>query len=134
MRLVYIRKICTLLCSSLEGIAGLLHLQCVFVFLGQDALCTLATGWQAGKHSLTCLCLGLLCCLSCPVCRTLLDDEYRQLRDDLNIMRMEVLTHGNAGVNIPVNLRRLIWNSQVSAGSSVASLASWMWFHCLRQL
>lgn len=28
-------------------------------------------------------------------------------------MRTEVLTHGNGGVNIPVNLRRLIWNAQV---------------------
>lgn len=42
----------------------------------------------------------------------LLDDEYKQLRDDLNVMRMEVLTHGNGGINIPVNLRRLIWNAQ----------------------
>jgi hypothetical protein len=25
---------------------------------------------------------------------------------------MEVLTHGNGGINIPVNLRRLIWNAQ----------------------
>jgi DNA-directed RNA polymerase II subunit RPB1 len=46
------------------------------------------------------------------VCRNQLDDEYRQLRDDLNIMRMETLTHGNGGINIPVNLRRLIWNAQ----------------------
>jgi hypothetical protein len=52
---------------------------------------------------------GLVC-----VCRATLDSEYQQLRDDLNVMRMEVLTHGNGGINIPVNLRRLIWNAQVS--------------------
>lgn len=52
----------------------------------------------------------LHCCLNH---RHLLDGEYKQLRDDLNIMRTEVLTHGNGGVNIPVNLRRLIWNAQV---------------------
>lgn len=54
-----------------------------------------------------------------------LEDEYRQLRDDLSIMRMEVLTHGNGGINIPVNLRRLIWNSQVrccAAGCANASV------------
>lgn len=48
------------------------------------------------------------------MCRATLDSEYQQLRDDLNVMRMEVLTHGNGGINIPVNLRRLIWNAQVS--------------------
>jgi hypothetical protein len=41
-----------------------------------------------------------------------LDGEYRSILDDLLFMRQEVLTHGNGGVNIPVNLRRLIWNSQ----------------------
>jgi hypothetical protein len=48
------------------------------------------------------------------VCRATLDSEYQQLREDLDVMRMEVLTHGNGGINIPVNLRRLIWNAQVS--------------------
>lgn len=43
----------------------------------------------------------------------MLEEEYKQLRDDLSIMRMEVLTHGNGGINIPVNLKRLIWNAQV---------------------
>lgn len=55
--------------------------------------------------------------LSVDLCRATLDGEYQQLRDDLNVMRMEVLTHGNGGINIPVNLRRLIWNAQVLCGS-----------------
>jgi DNA-directed RNA polymerase II subunit RPB1 len=45
-------------------------------------------------------------------CREVLDGEYRSILDDLLFMRQEVLTHGNGGVNIPVNLRRLIWNAQ----------------------
>ncbi|WIA28234.1 hypothetical protein OEZ86_010790 [Tetradesmus obliquus] len=44
--------------------------------------------------------------------RELLDGEYRSILDDLLFMRQEVLTHGNGGVNIPVNLKRLIWNAQ----------------------
>ncbi|KAF6257604.1 hypothetical protein COO60DRAFT_1622218 [Scenedesmus sp. NREL 46B-D3] len=44
--------------------------------------------------------------------REVLDGEYRSILDDLLFMRQEVLTHGNGGVNIPVNLRRLIWNAQ----------------------
>jgi DNA-directed RNA polymerase II subunit RPB1 len=47
-----------------------------------------------------------------PICREVLDGEYRSILDDLLFMRQEVLTHGNGGVNIPVNLRRLIWNAQ----------------------
>lgn len=31
---------------------------------------------------------------------------------DLNVMRMEVLKSGDNGLNIPVNMRRLIWNAQ----------------------
>eukprot|EP00879_Flechtneria_rotunda_P006150 GHRR01006467.1.p1 GENE.GHRR01006467.1~~GHRR01006467.1.p1 ORF type:complete len:1335 (+),score=429.51 GHRR01006467.1:359-4363(+) len=46
--------------------------------------------------------------------RELLDGEYRQVQEDLNIMRLEVLPQGNGGVNIPVNLRRLIWNAQTT--------------------
>jgi hypothetical protein len=56
----------------------------------------------------SCLCPAL----SCLCCSNILEEEYKQLRDDLNVMRMEVLTHGNGGINIPVNLRRLIWNAQ----------------------
>lgn len=56
------------------------------------------------------LLLTALCCFC--YCRELLDGEYRQVLDDLLIMRQEVLPLGNNGVNIPVNLRRLIWNAQ----------------------
>jgi hypothetical protein len=58
-------------------------------------------------------CLVCPACLSCLSCSNVLEEEYKQLRDDLNVMRMEVLTHGNGGINIPVNLKRLIWNAQV---------------------
>lgn len=51
--------------------------------------------------------------MSCLSCSNVLEEEYTQLRDDLSVMRMEVLTHGNGGINIPVNLKRLIWNAQV---------------------
>ncbi|KAF8072459.1 NRPB1 [Scenedesmus sp. PABB004] len=44
--------------------------------------------------------------------REVLSGEFRTLLDDLAVMRGEVLTHGNGGVNIPVNLRRLIWDAQ----------------------
>jgi hypothetical protein len=50
----------------------------------------------------------------CLCCRELLDSEFRQVQEDLLIMRQEVLSHGNNGVNIPVNLRRLIVNAQTA--------------------
>jgi RNA polymerase Rpb1, domain 6 len=49
-----------------------------------------------------------------------LDGEFRQLLSDLDIMRREVLPLGNGGVNIPVNLRRLIWNAQNTYGCGPA--------------
>lgn len=69
------------------------------------------------------VCLGCCCCC----CRlfmsasTTLEDEYKQVLDDLRVMRMEVLTHGNGGINIPVNLRRLIWNAQVGVASQLVA-------------
>ena len=35
-----------------------------------------------------------------------------QLEDDLKVLRNEVLRSGDAGVQLPVNLKRLIWNAQ----------------------
>jgi len=36
----------------------------------------------------------------------------QQIVEDNIILRTEVLLTGEAGVNLPVNLKRLIWNSQ----------------------
>ncbi len=35
-----------------------------------------------------------------------------QLREDLRVLREEVMTTGDEKVNIPLNLSRLIWNAQ----------------------
>ena len=35
-----------------------------------------------------------------------------QIQDDLKVLRHEVLRSGEAGVQLPVNLKRLIWNAQ----------------------
>eukprot|EP00877_Chromochloris_zofingiensis_P013598 jgi/Chrzof1/8492/Cz03g13040.t1 len=44
--------------------------------------------------------------------REAVDKEFQQIMSDLNVMRMEVLKSGDNGLNIPVNMRRLIWNAQ----------------------
>ena len=36
----------------------------------------------------------------------------QQLREDLMTLRREVLPSGESSINLPVNLRRLIWNAQ----------------------
>lgn len=35
-----------------------------------------------------------------------------QIQEDLKVLRHEVLRSGEAGVQLPVNLKRLIWNAQ----------------------
>ncbi|GAX77905.1 hypothetical protein CEUSTIGMA_g5347.t1 [Chlamydomonas eustigma] len=47
-----------------------------------------------------------------PALRELVEDEYRTIMEDLRVLRSEVLRGGDAGVNLPVNLKRLIWNAQ----------------------
>lgn len=42
----------------------------------------------------------------------LLEEEYRTILDDLRVLRSEVLQSGDSGVNLPVNLDRLLWNAQ----------------------
>ncbi|BDA48126.1 probable DNA-directed RNA polymerase II subunit RPB1 [Coccomyxa sp. Obi] len=44
--------------------------------------------------------------------RQLLEQEYEQLEEDLRVLRTEVLRSGDSGVQLPVNLKRLIWNAQ----------------------
>ncbi|KAK9843436.1 hypothetical protein WJX81_002541 [Elliptochloris bilobata] len=44
--------------------------------------------------------------------RLTLDAEFAQIQDDLKVLRHEVLRSGEAGVQLPVNLKRLIWNAQ----------------------
>jgi hypothetical protein len=44
--------------------------------------------------------------------RDLMEEEYRTILDDLEVLRSEVLQTGDHGVNLPVNLKRLIWNAQ----------------------
>ncbi|KAG2453789.1 hypothetical protein HYH02_001998 [Chlamydomonas schloesseri] len=39
-------------------------------------------------------------------------DEMAQIKEDLRVLREEVLTNGDEKVNIPLNLARLIWNAQ----------------------
>ena len=38
--------------------------------------------------------------------------SLQQLRDDLNVLRREVVPSGEANINLPVNLKRLIWNAK----------------------
>ena len=38
--------------------------------------------------------------------------QCAQIQDDLKVLRHEVLRSGEAGVQLPVNLKRLIWNAQ----------------------
>lgn len=38
--------------------------------------------------------------------------HLQQIVEDHIILRSEVLPTGEAGVNLPVNLKRLIWNAQ----------------------
>jgi DNA-directed RNA polymerase II subunit RPB1 len=47
-----------------------------------------------------------------PVLRELVEEEYRTIMEDLRVLRSEVLRAGDAGVNLPVNMKRLIWNAQ----------------------
>jgi hypothetical protein len=39
--------------------------------------------------------------------------EYRTIMEDLRVLRTEVVPGGDTGVNLPVNLKRLIWNAQI---------------------
>lgn len=36
----------------------------------------------------------------------------QQLKEDLDVLRREVLPSGEANINLPVNLKRLIWNAK----------------------
>ncbi|MEW5320361.1 MAG: hypothetical protein WDW38_011438 [Sanguina aurantia] len=49
--------------------------------------------------------------------REIVDNEYRGLMDNLHMLRSEILTKGDGGVNLPVNLRRLVLNAQIKFGS-----------------
>eukprot|EP00208_Stichococcus_sp_RCC1054_P006669 CAMPEP_0206139996 /NCGR_PEP_ID=MMETSP1473-20131121/7953_1 /ASSEMBLY_ACC=CAM_ASM_001109 /TAXON_ID=1461547 /ORGANISM="Stichococcus sp, Strain RCC1054" /LENGTH=969 /DNA_ID=CAMNT_0053533969 /DNA_START=9 /DNA_END=2918 /DNA_ORIENTATION=- len=42
----------------------------------------------------------------------ILEGEFQTLVDDACVLRKEVIPSGEAGVNLPVNLKRLIWNAQ----------------------
>ena len=42
--------------------------------------------------------------------------EYRSIMDDLRVLRTEVMVSGDAGINLPVNLKRLLWNAQTKFG------------------
>jgi DNA-directed RNA polymerase II subunit RPB1 len=44
--------------------------------------------------------------------RATLDAEYKQLEEDQRVLQREVMQNGEAGCNLPVNLRRLIENAQ----------------------
>lgn len=53
------------------------------------------------------------CCNRCgQCCLTLTVTWLQQILDDHTILRSEVLPTGDNGVNLPVNLKRLIWNAQ----------------------
>ena len=45
--------------------------------------------------------------------RDLIQDEFQTLLEDLRVLRSEVLTTGESKINLPVNLKRLIWNAQI---------------------
>ncbi|GBF99636.1 DNA-directed RNA polymerase II subunit 1-like, partial [Raphidocelis subcapitata] len=44
--------------------------------------------------------------------RALIDEEMAKLRDDLRVMRTEVLRTGDSKLNIPVQMDRLVWIAQ----------------------
>lgn len=48
--------------------------------------------------------------------RDLLEEEYRTILEDLHVLRSEVLLTGDNSINLPVNLKRLIWNAQTKFG------------------
>ena len=47
-----------------------------------------------------------------PELKQAIDEEYAQLREDRNLLRAEIIPSGEPGINLPVPLRRLIWNAQ----------------------
>ncbi|GLI67975.1 hypothetical protein VaNZ11_012311 [Volvox africanus] len=51
-----------------------------------------------------------------PESEQALREEMAQLKEDLRVLREEVLTTGDEKVNIPLNLSRLIWNAQTKFG------------------
>uniref|UniRef100_A0A7S0YI02 DNA-directed RNA polymerase subunit n=1 Tax=Polytomella parva TaxID=51329 RepID=A0A7S0YI02_9CHLO len=42
----------------------------------------------------------------------LVKEEYETLCEDLRVLKMETLSHGEDKVNIPLNIKRMIWNAQ----------------------
>ena len=44
--------------------------------------------------------------------KKVIDEEIEDLEKDLRTLRFEVIRSGETGVNLPVNLKRLIWNAQ----------------------
>lgn len=42
----------------------------------------------------------------------LIDEEMSRIRDDLRVMRTEVLRSGDSKLNIPVQMERLVWTAQ----------------------
>ena len=38
--------------------------------------------------------------------------EYETICKDIRILRTEVLVTGDNGVNLPINIKRLLWNAQ----------------------
>ena len=44
--------------------------------------------------------------------RALIDGELAAIRDDLKVMRTEVLRGGDSKLNIPVQMERLVWTAQ----------------------
>ena len=65
------------------------------------------------------ICAQAVCAIVCNVCKSCRWGLTRaclgscpQLEVDLGVLRNEVLRSGEAGVQLPVNFRRLIWNAQ----------------------
>ena len=50
--------------------------------------------------------------VKCVQTRGVTSVQFKQIQDDLKVLRHEVLRSGEAGVQLPVNLKRLIWNAQ----------------------
>jgi len=46
-----------------------------------------------------------------PEASTLLADEYRQITEDRDRLRTEILSRGDDNVYLPLNIKRLLWNA-----------------------
>lgn len=51
-----------------------------------------------------------------PDARRLLEEEYHQLQEDQKVLQTEILKSGEPGINLPVNMRRLLGNVQRKHG------------------